>query len=151
MFEPVGSTGGEVLCVSFDVALECLRVAGGVAGLDVNLSDDLVPLIEPACDLASLLLKRPLCLGAQGAGVRLDVDDPQRVPVELPVGFLACLRDEVDGGGAGVVVDVRDGADVVTVVGADVQANCEVGGVVFEPDELAGELISAGPDESFFE
>ena len=45
-----------------------------------------------------------------------------------------------------MVVDVGDGADVVAVVWTDVLADGEMRGVVFEPGELSGELVTAGSD-----
>ena len=144
VFEPVWSARRQLSCESFGMAMQRMPVAGGVARLCSKLPDDLVPIVELAYQLGTLTLKGYGCFGSEHSESRVGVDDAQRVAGEVVFGFLACGRHEVDGSGASVVINVCDGADVVSVVGAHVLAHREVCGVVFKSSESSEQLVMAG-------
>ena len=90
VFEPVGSAGGQVPCESFGVAVECMLVAGGVAGLCPMLVDDLVPPVELADEFDALTVQGAGCLGSERSGLGVGVDDAQRMPGKVVFGLVAC-------------------------------------------------------------
>ena len=145
--QPFGCVGDDGRCCPLDERGSCDRVSVGVARIDAFVMEVGGPGVEA-------FLQRPdeglACRDRVDAEVPaggLVIDEAELVPAELPLGLTSVGGDEVDGRGADGVVDRSDGADVVTIVRADVCADGEVCGDVTCVGDLSGEAIAGAACE----
>ena len=117
-----------------------------VAGFAAVAAQGPVPGVDRDADLAGEPVEGVRGGAVEVAGLGLAwLDEANVGPREGAFGVVSGLGGEVEGGGAGGVVDVGDDTDVVPIGGADVLADGDVSSDIDEPLEPLFEFARVRP------